>query len=564
MILDRLASYWPKALAIGSIRGRLALFLALALLPAGAIAIQTGVNTAASRSQVVSERNFRDAQALAADFSGAVSEMGDVLRVLATAQSLQPDGAECAARLSSLARQYRQLSSISLLEADGRIRCSAPEAAAPMRAAGPAFQRAVARMTLAFAYTPSPSLAREPVLGAVAPILGEGDRTLGFVGMSTPIRRLRDLIDASSLASDANVYLIDSEGALAAPVLRAGEAPPATPALLRRSIGAGETRFQYSGADGAITPLYAPDLYLVVTWRPPSASLSDRLAFAFAVASPLLMWVIAIAVGWLAIEAFVSRPLSRVEEMARAYVRGAEINPNAVVPNAPAEIRSLARTLAAMARTLRAREHRLSEALREERALLREVHHRVKNNLQVVASLLNIQARSAHDPAEAWGLARAHDRIQLLSIVHQRIYSSGEVREVRLDEIVRDIARHLISSRGDAVRDLDLQLNLGPVRCDADHAVPMGFLIGESVSNALDRAPAHGGESLVLTMSQDQDGAVRFALNGPLDRDYAGPADGGARLIEAFARQLGAEIGRYSSDRYRVWGSTPPLLRVEA
>ena len=72
----------------------------------------------------------------------------------------------------------------------------------------------------------------------------------------------------------------------------------------------------------------------------------------------------------------------------------------------------------------------------------------MKNNLQMVASLLNIQARAARDETEAWGLARAHDRVQLLALVHQRIYASGEVRELRVDDLAAEIARQLVQSRG--------------------------------------------------------------------------------------------------------------------
>jgi two-component system, sensor histidine kinase PdtaS len=338
------------------------------------------------------------------------------------------------------------------------------------------------------------------------------------------------------------------------------------PERVRRAIAAEQMLFRSGGGeDVLVTPLYAPDLYLLSSWRPATRSFSDMLAFGFAVASPLLMWIIAITVGWLAIEAFVSRPLQHVEELARGYVRGSEAKLNEDVQNAPDEIRSLARTLAAMARTLRVREQRLAEALREERALLREVHHRVKNNLQVVASLLNIQARAAHDTSEAWGLARAHDRVQLLSIVHQRIYSSGEVREIRLDEIARDVARHLTQSRGGAIAELELDMHIEPVRCDVDHAVPMGFLLAESISNALDHAPPAGREKFQLRMTQDEGGAIRFAINAPLDPRIPVEPDAKVRLVEAFARQLGAQVARQATGgRYRVWAETPPLVAAAA
>jgi two-component sensor histidine kinase len=223
--------------------------------------------------------------------------------------------------------------------------------------------------------------------------------------------------------------------------------------------------------------------------------------------------------------------------------------------SAPDEIRALRRTLAAMAKTLRGREQRLVETLGEERALLREVHHRVKNNLQMVASLLNIQARAAADESEARGLARAHDRVQLMALVHQRIYASGEVRLLRLDELAAEIARQLLQSRGAAAKDINLKLDLGEARVDVDRAVPATFLIGEAMSNALD-ALADATAELTLALREDETGEIRISLEGEGGAQTTSPS---ARLIDAFARQLGAAIGRDPQRPYAIWVRLPPM-----
>src|SRR5690606_38920064 len=116
----------------------------------------------------------------------------------------------------------------------------------------------------------------------------------------------------------------------------------------------------------------------------------------------------------------------------------------------------------------------------------------------MVASLLNIQARSARDDSEAWGLARAHDRVQLLALVHQKIYSSGEVRELRVDELAAEIARHLLQSRGAAAKDINLVMQVDEARADVDRAVPLTFLIGEGGSMALDALAGAGPVELRL------------------------------------------------------------------
>jgi two-component sensor histidine kinase len=271
------------------------------------------------------------------------------------------------------------------------------------------------------------------------------------------------------------------------------------------------------------------------------------------VAAPVLIWLFAIGAGWCAIEVYVTRPLSNLETAARAFARGEELPDSPALLAAPDEIRSLRRTLAAMAKTLRGREQRLVEALAEERALLREVHHRVKNNLQMVASLLNIQARGARDESEARGLSRAHDRVQLLALVHQRIYASGAVRDLRIDELSADIARSLMQSRG--LQAQNVSFNFAEVHTDADRAAPLSFLIGEAISSALDEMGEAG--ALTLHLSQDDNEEVRFAVEVATEGGQQ-PTAQSVRLIDAFARQLGAQLGRDPSRPSLLWVRVPP------
>jgi two-component sensor histidine kinase len=291
-----------------------------------------------------------------------------------------------------------------------------------------------------------------------------------------------------------------------------------------------------------------------MSWAPEQSPFRRWAGLSVSIAAPLLIWMLAIGAGWFAIEIFVARPLSQLETAARGFARGEEVVEGASLASAPDEIRSLRRTLAAMAKTLRGREQRLIEALGEERALLREVHHRVKNNLQMVASLLNIQARGAHDESEAWGLARAHDRVQLMALVHQRIYSSGEVRALRLDDLAAEIARQLLVSRGASAKDVALKLDVGEARVDVDRAVPLAFMIGEGISAALDSLEDADGE-LALSLRQDGEGEARFAIttSGQL-QDAPVPS---TRLIDAFARQLGASVNRAPDGAFALWARVP-------
>jgi two-component system, sensor histidine kinase PdtaS len=555
---------WPEALSLRSMRGRIALLLGLAMLPAGAIAMQVGFNAAAARQAAYEEALGRRALESIAIERRTIDEVREMLRVLAATPALQQiEAGDCNDWLSEINARYAYIASIAVSSDDGRILCSVPQVAPRLQAPESDLRRrARARDGFTMGFVERGVLSGRPVLGALEPIR-EGSRRIGFVGASIPTAELAAMMDrgreASGVEGGARAALVDAQGRVIAESATAEGAPPLPPASeVADQLGSEPTFLKVPGGDAVIVPLYAPDIYAVMAWEPDQPMWRRAGGIVFSIAAPLLIWMLAIGAGWFAIEVFVARPLSSLEAAARGYARGEEIADPPALLSAPVEIRSLRRTLAAMAKTLRGRELRLVEALAEERALLREVHHRVKNNLQMVASLLNIQARAAPDESEAWGLARAHDRVQLLALVHQRIYASGELRQLRLDDLAAEIARQLLQSRGHQAKEINLVLDLSSARASADRALPLAFLIGEGISAALDVLSDGGPVELRLMLSQDEGGETRFAIDAAAEHFPAREAGPGARLIDAFARQLGAALGRVAERPYMLWAVVPP------
>lgn len=536
----------------------MALLLALAMLPAGAIALQVGLNALEARRAAYEESLSRRALQSISSERGAIDELRELVRVVAASPVLTESRAGCSDWLRSVSESYPHLAAIAALDESGRIVCSYP--AAPvgrMSASADLRARARTRDGMAMAYVGQGSLAGEPVLGAMEPIRNAAGRRIGYLGASISIGYLRELLDRSRTMDGARAAIVDYTGRVIAQSSAAALGDPGLPtaAQVRNHLGPDPAFIAVENGDAILAPLQAPDLYIAMAWAPGQPTWRRWGGLAVSVASPLLIWLLAIAAGWFAIEIYVARPLSNLEGAARSYARGEEVEDPPALASAPEEIRSLRRTMAAMAKTLRGREQRLIEALAEERALLREVHHRVKNNLQMVASLLNIQARSAEDESEAWGLARAHDRVQLLALVHQRIYASGEVRELRIDDLATEIARNLLQSRG--LHTVNLQFEFSEVRTVADRAVPLAFMIGEAIAAALD-ALGDAPVDLFLHLMQEGDGEVRFAIasgHEPAGFDSAGPS---GRLVDAFARQLGAQVGRDPQRPILLWAVVPP------
>lgn len=546
----------------------MALLLGLAMLPAGAIATQVGLNAVAARQSAYEQTLGRRALQSISVEKGTIDEIREMMRVLATTPALQQiERGDCREWLGEVAARYPYVASLSVTSNEGEVLCSypvAPRNFQPLRSE--LRERAAVRDDFTMGYVELGRLTGQPVLGALEPIR-DGNRRVGFVGASITVSQLNQLLNRGRALDDARAAIVDSDGrVIAQSALPQGQHDIGlpTPDQIRNHLGPEPAFVEVQNGDAVVLPLHAPDLYAVLAWAPQQSAWRRWGEIGFSIAAPLLIWLLAVAAGWFAIEVFVARPLSDLESAARGFARGEELNDPPALRSAPEEIRSLRRTLAAMAKTLRGRELRLIEALAEERALLREVHHRVKNNLQMVASLLNIQARNARDESESWGLARAHDRVQLLALVHQRIYASGEVREVRVDDLAAEIARQLVQSRGAQAREIHLVLHLEPARAEVDRAVPLAFLIGEGVSGALDTLAEAGSCELRLYVSEDADGDTRIAVDSDATPSRANGAGPGTRLIDAFARQLGARLGRAAERPFALWVCVPPAPKAQA
>ena len=554
--MAHISRLWPHHLSLRSIRGRLALLLALAFLPAGIIAFQAGVSSLQSRNAALQgQQGVRVLHRLSVLRDDA-TQLREGVRTLAASADLFADSARrCHEILEASAEEFDAHSVLTILDRDAVVRCSnVAEAQGKATAATSLIDEARRIGGVAFGFVPAPHLSAGPVMGAVAPVeTGDAEEAL-YVGATAPLRPLLEIARAPDRARPGFVALIDAQGRLLEGVnIAAGDAIAAELSARARAepIARQRAAFQIGDVWAVAMPLEEDGrLYVVSGWTPAPGGFAQWARAAWALLGPLLLWLGAVGATWLAVEYFVARPLSVVEGLARAYARGEDSESDeALIRNAPAEIASLRRTLAAMAKTLRGREARIATALQEERALLLEVNHRVKNNLQMVASILSIQARAAENPAEARGLARAQDRVQLLALAHARIYSSGEVRHIALDQLANDIVRALVVARGAEAAGIRLDLSLAPVRANADRAVPLSFLIGESIAAILDlNATGAGIESMRVALTPRGDEGFDLEIDATAgNAQTPGLSATGQRLIGAFARQMGAVIDHDSS-----------------
>jgi two-component sensor histidine kinase len=268
---------------------------------------------------------------------------------------------------------------------------------------------------------------------------------------------------------------------------------------------------------------------------------------------PLLMWIAAAIITWSLVSRLLVRPLRRLEGAVVAYQPGDGSNelPRKLGPSE--EIRGLRNAFARAIDRAEESERETTSALEGQRRLVREVHHRVKNNLQVVASLLNIHGRSAEAPEARSAYAGISRRVGALSIVHRNHFAEMEEnRGISLRPLVTELAAELRAGAPESARGLAIDLDLDTVYTTQDAAVAVAFLITEIIEFAMLHAPS---EPVELSIRRTSELTARMSIGSPVlvpddeeDREKAQFE----RIVGGLAKQLRSnldrKLGRYSVD----------------
>lgn len=205
----------------------------------------------------------------------------------------------------------------------------------------------------------------------------------------------------------------------------------------------------------------------------------------------------------------------------------------------------------------------LARAAAQQELLMQEIHHRVKNNLQIIASLLNLQASRIRLPEAKAEFQSARDRVRALATLHRHLYAHGELHTINMREFLTELCGQLFQAMGEKAGErLRLEIDAPELKMSSDQAVPLALIVTEAVSNAVKYAfprGRRGSISVRLTAGQDQaeltirDDGVGIPT-GRVETE-AGTRDGiGIQLIRGFARQLGATLSveEANGTRYTV------------
>ena len=548
---------------------RLIILLSVALLPLGAIAVDTTART-------VQEARLSADQALVGLTAEAVAGQRALIEsTLASATTMAPpaldridDPAACGTLLADFVRRSGVFAAAGVIELDGRMRCVSTGEARDLSdtaAFAALTERPVAMVTAAETGAPS----GRPVLVVAQPIR-DGAELQGFMAVSIGLDAVA-LMGRMGAGREENgprhTLLVNRFGE----VLSDGGAPPeALPQdrSLAGLIDEGTRVFTETSAGGeratyAVVPLMPGMLYALGVWPAGAGAAGAANVGVAALVFPILMWVVSLAVAYFAVYRLVIRHVRRLNRQMRRFALGHRDAPPPVLSDAPAELREVSATFNKLARILARDEAELEASLAEKTVLLKEVHHRVKNNLQLIASILNLQVRQVRDPAARRVLQSVQDRVLSLATIHRSLYQSDRLAAVRADRLVDEIVRQLLAVGAAPGSRIAVRTQLDPVTLGPDRLVPLSLLLTEAVTNALKYTgrPADGPPWLEIALSAPEGGDVTLSVRNSLGVPIAGMDAGdagtrlGAELIEAFAQQLGGRLaqGEVAEGADRHW-----------
>ncbi|CAD7335011.1 MULTISPECIES: sensor histidine kinase [unclassified Sphingobium] len=274
-----------------------------------------------------------------------------------------------------------------------------------------------------------------------------------------------------------------------------------------------------------------PDILLTMTLRDPPVTLARMLSLFL----PLVMWFAAAAIGWFVVNRLLIRPLVVLRRTVAAYHPGEVLEPMRRIRTPAQEIVALGETFREISEDVATHEAEMAEGLDTQRKLTREVHHRVKNNLQIIASLISLHARAAHEPEAVEAYASIQRRVDALSVVHRNHYAElEEHRGVGVRSLVSELSASLRGTAPAEARRFGIQIDSDNLHISQDVAVPIAFLLTELVELAMLSDP-RTGMRISVQLEPGRDDRAVLHLSSPALR---GSELMSARIEERYGRVL--------------------------
>lgn len=553
---------------------RILLFLTLALLPFGLISVfQTReiVRQAESNSEL--SLLALTEQAASAERSIFQEAFGAAEALSALAQLYATNTDACSAFLDAYRRAAGIYSFIGYLPPNGLMRCSSAGQTFDF-SDFPGFAEEVDAARRQVTLGSAGIISGEPVLILSQPFFTRAGFA-GFMTMSVPLTAFEEEMEDPLSGMPVHLVSFNVSGDVvrsdATDLITQSELPSGR--TLKSLVGAPPSVFKNKNNGGAeriyaVVPIVPNVAYAMSIWRPEELAPGLRQSVGVSMFLPVIMWLASLVVAFWSLNRLAVRHIRKLGRQMRLFAYNRRVPRTTLGPSVPRELVEIQKAFARMADSIVRDEAALEDSLRDKNILLKEVHHRVKNNLQLISSIMNMQIRRAQNDDARQVLKRLQDRILSLATVHKNLYQTENLDRVDAGKLAEEIAGQLLAMGLSAGRGVEVEQSYDSFQMDADDAAPLTLLMSEAVTNALkyigppapDKAPR-----LQISLKLVEDDQVQFRISNTTSGAAGTEGTGlGSQLISAFARQLGGTIDiGYEASEHWISLTFPRRQRVK-
>ena len=522
----------------GTIRSNLTKILIGAMVPMAFLGVWQGTLTYEDSRNLVAERLRANAWAIAERERDPFIIARHSLQMLAQLDAIKQGGLGCDQLLGDAREGATGI--VNFLRADrtGAVRCSGlPFTAGQSIAANRWWQKAQFADSFLLGGPVIGEVSKKPVLLLYLPLKDNLGRFDGTISAGIGLERLSHVLAARQRERGGVVMLIDRAGKV---LLSSG---PSRFLSLRRADEALLTpQMATSADDKQWTYVAAPmfDRELLVAYAEPRASFANAaLARIWLIlALPLLATALSLAGVWFATQRYLLGWFPRLHGLTQRIAEEQPINDQAEFASAPAEIAGIAEHLHSMAGTLSFNRTALQTALDTQKSLTRELNHRVRNNIQIIVSLLTMQADRVPQGWMRHLFDQARARVSAIGLVHRFAYDqdNGRMGRVAVSQLLHDLCSQIrMASRNSPDLALKVDADAG-CKLSFDRAVPLMVFALEAISDAADR----GGRKIGVRLKSQVHGC-RLEIED--DGAAPGGLSDGAELMSALAEQISGRFG---------------------
>lgn len=463
---------------------------------------------------------------------------------------------ECDRALRQAVRPYPSYGTAVLFDVNGDPLCRWDEKRDITNVASRAWFKAIlgAKANMVSGFLMSKAL-NEPIIVFSSPVLDAGGELRGVTALGIRLNWLSAIGQEPGLPANSEVYLFDRDGKIlvneSAPGAQGSSTAPIEQNV--KLVIAGTSReFEAIGKDGAhrvyaVNAIGGNSLYMVfgLPWNEMIRPLQRDLGAQIAVL--VLVSLAGMTAALVGTRLLVTRWTEKLAKAARSMTLG-DLAAETELRGAPIEMRQLGDDLRAMAAQIERREADLRESLDQKQLMLREIHHRVKNNLQIVTSLLNLYARLPRGDEFKQAFADLQMRINALALVHRHLYESEDMKEIDFAPFMTNLCSLLQDGSGVGARRVRMKVQFPELRMSGDRAVPLALLTTEILTNSFKHAFPNlrsGTIEVKMTIDEFDEAVLSISDDGvgpPANADLDSMATMGNSLIAAFTKQLGGEV----------------------